>query len=155
MANASAKKAAKIGEITSRKYLPYILLSSLSYILLQFIWNYKTSTLWTYLYFVLYSLIYLLCHYGLIQSAQEKGSQHEIYFDTFCVNFLAEFISSFTNWGRGILLLIPAYLLYLGVNWYLSYRQTNPITVPDVPEDISSQSTEKKKTRTKYVSGRR
>jgi hypothetical protein len=155
MANAAAKKAAKIGEITSRKYLPYIIFSSLFYIGVQLLWRYQTSTIWHYVYFILYSLIYLICQYGLIQSAQDK-TQNEMYFDAFCVNFLAEIISSFTNWGRSILLLIPGYLLYLGVNWYLSYRKANPTPAPESHEDTSSQSTEKKKTRTKYASaGRR
>jgi hypothetical protein len=154
MANASAKKAAKIGEVTSQKYLPYILFSSIFYIALQLLWKYETSTIWHYLYFILHSLIFLICHYGLIQSAQDK-TQNEMYFDAFCVNMLAEIVSSFTNWGRGILLLIPGYLLYLGVNWYLSYRKANPTPVPVVNEEASSQSTDKKKTRTKYASARR
>lgn len=149
MANAAAKKAAKIGDVTFKKYLPFIIFSSLLYIGIRLIWGYQNATIWHYLYLVIYSLIYLITQYGLVQSAKDN-IQGEMYFDAFCVNFLSEVVASFTNWGRSILLLIPAYLCYIGITWYLKNRKSTPASISEPNnDDVSSHSVTEKKGRSK------
>ncbi len=146
MANAAAKKSAKAGQVTSQKYLPYLLSSSLFYLCLRLLWWYQSSSTWDYIFFFLFSILYLICYFGLIQSAKDN-IQGEIYFDIFCVNFLAEIISTFTIWGRVILLLIPGYFLYLGINWYLASKKNTPPPPVESEEPQENTKTEKKKTR--------
>lgn len=149
MANAAAKKAAKVGDITFKKYLPFIIFSSLLYIVIRLFWGYSNSNIWHFVYFIFYSLIYVICQYGLIQSAKDN-IQGEMYFDAFCVNFLSQVIASFTNWGRGILLLIPAYFCYLGITWYLANRKNNTTSLPEPTESVSSKNVAEKKGKRKF-----
>ncbi len=147
MANAAAKKSIKVGQATSQKYLPYILIASLCYFFFRLFWWYQSSSTIDFIFFFLYSLIHFICYYGLIQSAKDN-QQGEIYFDAFCVNFLAEIISTFSSWGRLIILLIPGYFLYLGINWYLASKKNTPS--PPVESEESQENTtkaEKKKTK--------
>jgi hypothetical protein len=143
MANAAAKKAAKVGDVTSKRYLPYIIFSSLLYVGVRLVWGYQTSTSWHYIYFVIFTILHGICQYGLIQSAKDN-LQGEMYFDAFCVNLLSEIVSAFTNWGRVILLLIPGYFLYLGINWYLSRPKKAPEPIPESTEKTSTSQTDKK-----------
>jgi hypothetical protein len=145
MANAAAKKAAKIGDVTSRRYLPYILFSSLLYLGVRLVWGYQNSTSWDYIYFLIFTILHGICQYGLIQSARDN-LQGEMYFDAFCVNLLSQIVSTFTNWGRLILLLIPGYFLYLGINWYLSR--------PKKVSEVTPESTESPVQMTDKRSGR-
>lgn len=160
MANAAAKKAAKVGDQTYRKYLPYAIISNLLYIGFKIFWKYSSTTFWSYFFLFFFNLIYIISIYGLIQTAQNK-IQNEIYFDSFCVNCFSQIISSFTDKGRLILLLIPGYFIYLGIGWYLAFKKKTPETNQDISNNTddntntnnknNEQQKSEKKVKTKVI----
>lgn len=153
MANAAAKKAAKASNEISNKYLPYIIISNILYILIRLYYNYITTTIWSYIFLFIYILIYIITQYGLIYSVQNNIS-NEIYFDSFCVNFLSQIIASFSDKGRLILLLIPGYFIYIGVGWYLEYKKNKPKVTEDIVDNNNNNNSEQKqekKVKTKVI----
>jgi hypothetical protein len=147
MANAAAKKAAKAGDSTSSKYLPFVMCSTLLYVGVRFL--YTGASISDIVYLMIFSALYAVFYFGLVSNAQNKVNS-EMYFDGFVVVFSSEVLSAFTNWGRGLLLLIPGYLIYLGCLWYFSMKKSVP-SAP-VEDETEDKKTEKiKKPKIKYA----
>mmetsp|Transcript_3068 Transcript_3068/g.4714 ORF Transcript_3068/g.4714 Transcript_3068/m.4714 type:complete len:154 (+) Transcript_3068:95-556(+) len=147
MANASAKKAAKAGQKAGTTYLPYIILSSALYALIRLFWWYGSTDTTHFVYFCIFSVLHIIAYVGLVQSAHDK-TKGEMYFDTFVVNIAAQTTSTFTNWGRVFLLLIPAYMIYLGAMWFLKYRAGQAASTDNA--DTKPDEKTEKAPKTKY-----
>ena len=137
MANAAAKKATKAGKSASSKYLQFIVASTVLYIGIRII--YIGPSFLDILFLFIYSGVYAVCYYGLVESAQNKVHS-EIYFDMFVVVFVSEVVSSFSYLGRFLLLLIPAYLSYLGIAWYVGTKKNIPSPAEEKDESDTKKS---------------
>ncbi len=142
MANASAKKSAKAGQAASQKYMLPIILSTSLYVLWRLIWNYHSSTWFDYLLFLIMCLLHGVAFYGLV-FASENNLGGEYYFDIYVVNVCSQILSTIFIWGWIVLLIIPAYALYIGFGMYQTYRKSQISQPSPIEEDVDSSNNSK------------
>ena len=150
MANAASKKAKRAEASALTKYLPYILVASALFFIFRFI---RSEFLYSNIVvFGVYSATYTVAYYGLVE-ATKNNSSGEYYFDAFCVNFVSQVLYSFFSWGWYLWYLIPGFLLYQAVSYYLQMKK--PATsamaadASGQPEEEDDESTASKKKREK------
>lgn len=135
MANAASKKAQKAEASTSTKYLPYILVASAFFFIFRFI---RSEFLFSnIIVFSVYSVTYTVAYFGLVEAAK-NNSAGEYYFDAFCVNVASQVLYSFFSWGWYLWYLIPGFLLYKAVFYYLQMRK--PAAAGVVAAEMSGKS---------------
>jgi hypothetical protein len=119
MANAASKKASKAQASASTKYLPYICVVSLIFVVFRLVLSeFLVSNIIT---LIVYSVTYVVSYFGLVE-ATKNNSAGEYYFDAFCVNMFSQLMYSFFTWGWYIWYIIPGYAVYQAVMFYLRMK---------------------------------
>lgn len=121
MANAASKKAAKAQSTTSTKYLPFICVATLLFVVFRVILS--GFLLSNVIVFVIYSATYVVAYFGLVE-ASKNNSAGEYYFDAFCVNVVSQVLYCFFTWGWYLWYIIPGYALYQAVTYYLQMKSS-------------------------------
>jgi hypothetical protein len=127
MANAAAKKSAKAGKETSRKYILPMIASTILFLLWRLVWNYNTSIRGEYIYFIISLICHAVSYFGLVHSS-ENNMSGEYYNDLFIITVSSQIAYTFFSKGWMILLLVPGYGAYIGVGLISDYRKLSAAT---------------------------
>lgn len=146
MANQAAKKAKRESEALRQNLLQWIIPIHAFFILYRILWQYQTFTSNdTYAYGVLVLITYT-CFHTLISSAKE-GSSSEYAMDVFVITLAVQLGVAFSNYFYYLFLVIPAYLIYCGVQRLLTYVFTPDPEEETAEEQASAAKKQEKKAR--------
>lgn len=133
MANQAAKKAKRVSEALSQSLLQWLIPIHAFFILYRIVWQYQSfSSNDMYAYGVLVLISYT-CFHTLISAAKE-GASSEYAMDVFVITLAVQLGAAFSNYFYYLFLVIPAYLIYCGIQRLLKY-----VFTPDPEEDTAAE----------------
>ncbi|CEM15942.1 unnamed protein product [Vitrella brassicaformis CCMP3155] len=139
MAGQAAKKASKKAQEAMQIYLYVIIGVQIPYVLVRFLWQFRSVTHYTCLGYVFLAIVYYFTYTGMAERIT-MSLDYSYFQDVFIVNAVVQLLTTFSDWFWLVYLVVPGYAI-----WRLASSILQWVFTPEPDTGEEDEKTRKKR----------